>query len=284
MLLKTIQFQLKCIKNNISTFLITSLIAFIVLYVGYIHDTIIQAISYLATLVLCIYIIDLFTLNKSHKFEIIVRNPRKETFYFIATVFLGLIFLYFRFSKTADWEHINGLARLVIIPLIIFVFPIGLAIIMLLLKYKPKDLGLRTNGVIQAIPIILIFALVNRLICPESLTFDKLMEESGGSIWMLFSGFIMAGLSEEFFRVIGQTRIGAFLKNNGLGWILTSTIWALLHGPKWYGESNDLTEVLLSCCRIIPLGLMWGYLTHRTKNFLPATIVHGMNIWGLQNF
>jgi membrane protease YdiL (CAAX protease family) len=43
-------------------------------------------------------------------------------------------------------------------------------------------------------------------------------------------------------------------------------------------------ETALSSIRIIPIGLVWGYLTHRTKSFVPATLVHGANFWGLQNF
>ena len=41
---------------------------------------------------------------------------------------------------------------------------------MVLLKYKPNDLGFRLNGLILIIPIILISALVNRIVSPQSLT------------------------------------------------------------------------------------------------------------------
>ena len=40
----------------------------------------------------------------------------------------------------------------------------------------------------------------------------------------------------------------------------------------------------MGAVRIVPLGLMWGYITYRTKSLLPATLVHGLNVWGLQNF
>jgi membrane protease YdiL (CAAX protease family) len=35
---------------------------------------------------------------------------------------------------------------------------------------------------------------------------------------------------------------------------------------------------------MMPIGFLWGYLTHRTKSLLPAVLVHGLNFWGLQNF
>jgi len=110
------------------------------------------------------------------------------------------------------------------------------------------------------------------------------VEEGGGIFGALFSGFILAGLSEEFFRAVGQTRLGVYINNKGLGWFIITVIWALMHAPKWYSEDRHLTEAILGSIRIIPIGLMWGYITHRTKSFLPAVIVHGTNFWGLQNF
>ena len=83
---------------------------------------------------------------------------------------------------------------------------------------------------------------------------------------------------------MGQRRIGALLKNVGLGWLLITIIWALMHVPKWYSENHSLTETILSSIRIIPIGLMWGYINHRTKSILPAMLIHGTNFWGSQNF
>ena len=34
---------------------------------------------------------------------------------------------------------------------------------------------------------------------------------------------------------------------------------------------------------IVPLGLLWGYLTHRTGSLVPAVLLHLTNFWGLQN-
>ena len=101
---------------------------------------------------------------------------------------------------------------------------------------------------------------------------------------MFYSGFILAGLSEEFFRTIGQTRLGALMQNKGIAWFIITVLWASIHIPKWYGNQHDLTDVIVGSIRIIPIGLMWVYMTHRTKSFLPAVLVHGSNFWGLQNF
>jgi membrane protease YdiL (CAAX protease family) len=227
-------------------------------------------------------LIDLYALKRPASSDLPVRQPKRETKYFLISTVLGFVFLFIRFCL--DWQHINNIIRLASMPLIIFVFPIALAAMMLILKYKPKDLGIRLHGLVIALPIIAISALTNYLVSPGSLTWDAVVAEGGGIVGALFYGLISAGLAEEFFRLIGQTRLGALMGNNGMGWFITTVIWALMHAPKWYGEGGDLTEALLGSIRIIPLGLMWGYLTYRTKSILPSTLVHGMNVWGLQNF
>ena len=142
----------------------------------------------------------------------------------------------------------------------------ALAILLLYLKYKPSDLGIRLNGLILVIPIALISALVNRFVCPQSLTYDALIAETGGIVSALAMGIITAGLSEEFFKMVGQTRLGAYIQNFGLAWFITVVIWAFMHAPKWYSEDLDMTEAVLGSVRIIPIGLMWSYMTHRTKS------------------
>lgn len=279
-----IQFQLEKIKTNLLTFLLVVATVLIVIYIGYRHDTLKQSLAYIIVMWLCSFCIDFYAIKKTPMIGFVVRNPKRETFYFLLCFLLGLVFLYFRFAPSVDWQHLTGIKRLVILPLVIFVFPIGLAIILFVLKYKPADLGLRFQGILVVIPIVLISGIANRIVSPESLTWNALIAESGGIVGVLFSGFIMAGLSEEFLRVIGQTRLGAYFNNFGIGWFVTTLLWALMHVPKWYSEDLNLTEAILSSIRIIPIGLMWGYLTHRTKSFVPAVLVHGLNFWGLQNF
>lgn len=49
-------------------------------------------------------------------------------------------------------------------------------------------------------------------------------------------------------------------------------------------ERIELYEALKCGVSILPLGLMWGYITYRTKSLIRTTLVHGFNVWGLQNF
>jgi membrane protease YdiL (CAAX protease family) len=90
-------------------------------------------------------------------------------------------------------------------------------------------------------------------------------------------------LPEEFFRFAWQTRIGAWMKNPAAGWLIASMAWAVLHGPVDYSQSHSTVEAMLSVIDIVPLGLLWGYLSHRTGSFLPSVLLHGLNFWGLQN-
>jgi Type II CAAX prenyl endopeptidase Rce1-like len=58
----------------------------------------------------------------------------------------------------------------------------------------------------------------------------------------------------------------------------------LLRRPVDYSQSHSTVEAMLGVINIVPLGLLWGYLTHRTGSFLPSMLLHGLNFWGLQNF
>lgn len=276
--------ELTRIRANLLTFILLVITAVCVLYIGFDHNALKQALTYLSTMLISALIIDYFALKAIPAPDFPVRRPGLETAVFIGATLFGLMFFYFRFLSPVPWDQQNPWVKLAVLPSLAFVFPIGHAVIFLCLKYKPKDLGIRFHGFLPVIPIVALCALINQMVSPESLTWDALLAEEGNIVGMVFSGLIAAGLSEEFFRVLGQSRMGVYFKNAGMGWFLTTVIWALLHAPKWYYESHDLRDAAMSSIRIIPIGLMWGYLTHRSRSILPATVVHGLNFWGLQNF
>jgi hypothetical protein len=226
MISSAVRFQIARVKNNLFTFLCIVLTALVVLYAGYRHDTLKQAVAYLFVMWLCSFFVDVYAIKKPAQNDFIVRNPKRETTYFFLCLCGGVLFFLFRFSGIMDWEHAKPLLKLAVVPLIVFVFPIALAVIMLLLKYKPRDLGLRLQGLILIIPIIAISAITNRLVSPQSLTWNAVLAEEGSVAATLFSGLIVAGLSEEFFRTIGQTRLGALLHNKGMGFVSCSEmVW-----------------------------------------------------------
>jgi membrane protease YdiL (CAAX protease family) len=291
MFVKTLQLQLSKIKDNKMVLLLLIILSAVLIWLGNKQEpgrgqnNVTQAVAYLFAMWFCSYCIDLITTMKRVKGEFTVRKPLLESVIATLCSLLGTFFLVLRFSGKVQWEKVPNITRLSIAAgIFLFVFPIALAIIMLLMKYRPRDLGIRLQGFVPGIAVLAITAVTSYFAAPGRFTLQIVLKEGGGIAGALFIGFVTAALSEEFFRMVLQTRFVALFRNTGAGWMVASLIWALMHGPKWYGESKNISDTLLSCLRIVPLGLMWGYLTHRTRSILPSILCHGMNIWGLQNF
>ena len=163
-------------------------------------------------------------------------------------------------------------------------FPVFVVLILLRLKCKPRDLGFSLGpSSLMAVPIMLLMAGTALLVAPQDLTLGPILAVEGWT-GLLVIGLFSAGLPEECARMLLQTRLGGWLKGPAMGLFIATVLWAFMHAPKWIGEGGDLYEGIMGSVRIIPLGLLWGYMTHRTKSILPAVFVHGSNVWGLQNF
>lgn len=78
---------------------------------------------------------------------------------------------------------------------------------------------------------------------------------------------LLAAVPEEFLRFALQTRIGALVRNLAAGWFLATFAWAALHGPTDWHDSKDLHTTILGVVNIMPLGLLWGYITYRRAAF-----------------
>ncbi len=106
-----------------------------------------------------------------------------------------------------------------------------------------------------------------------------------GIAGLLFTGLVSAALPEEFLRMLLQTRLGKAFKNVGMGFVVTSFIWCTMHLPvESQGEKTFDWELHATrLFTLMPIGYLWGYITHRTRSLLPSVLVHGFNLWGLQN-
>jgi len=144
-----------------------------------------QALTYLFVLGLCTFIIDGYALKQHDDCNFELRHPRRESLYFILCFCLGFIFLLIRHADIVDWQHLRGFVKLAIMPLIVFLFPNGLAITLLLLRYKPKDLGFRIKGLILVLPMLAMFMTAIYFIAPERLTLRTVITESGGILGAL---------------------------------------------------------------------------------------------------
>lgn len=247
------------------------------------HDELPKALAYLGAMLLCAFIIDLFAQWFPTQWEFPVRRPEREAAFVVgievlAMVLMILLFVVFRLNTLpVAWKIAS-------IPAMAIIFPIALPLILLWWKYKPAELGIRFNVMSWVfLPVLLITAGAAYVVAPDEFTLSKILA-SEGVVGALITGLITAGLSEEFVRMVLHTRVGAYLRNPAVGWFLATLVWAFLHSPNWYVQGGDLYEALMGAVRIVPLGLMWGYITYRTKSLLPATLVHGFNVWGLQNF
>jgi len=213
-----------------------------------------------------------------------IKKPVKnELFTILICTALGCLFLFIRFR--CGWEHMNQWLRLAFIPLILFTMPVVLAVIYLFrYQYKPKELGANIHYWYLALPIHLIVGGTTLLIAPELSHWKEAFAQMSIP-GLLFTGLISAALPEEFIRMLLQTRLGKACNNVGLGFVTATFIWAAMH---FFTESkNEITidwgSHAIRTITLLPVGFMWGYITHRTKSLLPAVLVHGFNLWGLQN-
>lgn len=252
-----------------------------VLWVGSGEGRLGKSFAYLGVVAAGLLITDLFTQWRANAPVMPVRKPAREAAFIVGFCILGYLIMFGRFAWL-DWAKLPGLLKLAYLPLFGFVFPVFSAVLLLIWKYRPRDLGFGWCGSAWVfVPVLALFAGTACSVAPQDLTW-KLMLAEEGIVGMLFTGFISAALSEEFFRLTLQTRLGA-LWNNGIAWFIAAVLWAFLHMPKVVGDGTPIGMSALGCLYIVPIGLLWGYMTHRTRSIWPAIICHGLNLWGLQN-
>ncbi len=102
-------------------------------------------------------------------------------------------------------------------------------------------------------------------------------------IWMTLE----AGLTEEFlFRVLLQTRLAAWFRSETAAIVLMALIFGLVHAPGYVlrdahlmegmsGAPELLAALAYSIVVVSPIGLMFGVLWARTRNFWLLVLLHG---------
>jgi len=258
-------------------------VAAVILVNAAVRQDIGRAVLYLTVIALGVVAIDLVLARWPAATRVVpVRGAGAELIVLAASFLGGLAWLYGRFVR--DYRPGPGPLRLVWLFILIgCVFNVLPALVLLARRYGLGDLGLRWTGM-QAAPLVMaIFAIAATVWSPGTMTWRALLEESGGSIASFVGTALLAAVPEEFFRVVWQTRLGAWLDRPAVGWFVASILWALLHAPKEWDESHSLSITLMGVVNIVPLGLLWGYLSHRSRSMLPSVVLHATNLWGLQN-
>ncbi|MCI1267835.1 MAG: CPBP family intramembrane metalloprotease [Saprospiraceae bacterium] len=278
---------MKELKDNIKILTIMTGINLLVLWNFISSGKTKHGIGYFVFFYIAIFIIHYFTKKLAPKIEIEVKEPKKELS--IATLFsiLGLVFLALNFLQKSDIiQNIAVLKIPILLGMFLFSFPLGVFIYLLFRKYKILQLGLKLKPVTYLFLGVIIWGLTGifaYLFNKSGIIWKEGLEELGGISGIIIKGIIGAALVEEFSRFVIQSRFEKLFKTSGINILFATTIWAFMHFPVTYFKGVDSLNTTIYCIQIIPIGFIWGYLTHRTKSILPATLVHGLNLWGFQN-
>ena len=257
------------------------------LHIGYLDGRFAQAAGYLLAVVLGVFVTDM----------VVARRPRptvgfpikrpiaQEVAVILGCTLLGLAYLAIHFSAVG--QTMPRSERLAFFPILaLFTFPVALALIYLLhYRYKPSELGIKLRYLYLPLLVLLIFGAITFWVAPEKSHWRSFFLQFGVRGW-LFSALLGAALSEEFTRMLLQTRLANAFRNISLGFVAATFIWACLHIPINHSQIQNATwmRAFLGAIGFMPEGFLWGYMTHRTKSILPAVLVHAFNLWGLVNF
>ena len=133
----TIRQHVSLVRNNPVAISLAFCTFFVVLYNGYISHTVLHGIGYLFAVWFGAFITDI-VVNARPKAAIgfpIKRPVWREVALIFISLLLGTAFLCIRFF--GGWETMQGIVKLAVLPLILFTFPVVLAIIYLFVyKYK----------------------------------------------------------------------------------------------------------------------------------------------------
>jgi membrane protease YdiL (CAAX protease family) len=279
--------EMKVLKDNIQIMVIITAINFIVLWNYISNGKTLHGIGYFIFFYVSILAIHFFTKRMPPKKEIEVKQPKNELLLILLFSLLGVIFITINFYLKSSGNQIGFLVRLpVLLGIFFFTFPLGIAIYLLIKKYKITQMGLSFKPLSYLLLGLFIWGITGLF----AFTFNKSgiiwvagYKELGGVSGIILQGIIGAGLVEEFSRFIMQSRFYRVFKLNGFNILFATTIWSFMHLPKNYFEGEQATDSVIYCVQIIPIGFIWGYLTHKTKSIVPATLAHGLNLWGFQN-
>jgi len=275
------------IKEHRNILLAMTIINLLVLWNFISEDKIKHGIGYFVFFYVALFVIHFFTNKFPPKIDIEVKQPKRELAIITLFSVLGAIFITLNFYLKANTEQIGFLVRLpILLGIFFFTFPLGIVIYLFFKKYKLLQLGLKTKPLSHLLLGLIVWGLTGLfayIFNKSGILWAEAYAELGGVSGMILQGVIGAGLVEEFSRFVMQSRFERVFKRFGFNILFATTIWAFMHFPVTYFRGTNISETLIYCIQIIPIGFIWGYLTHRSRSIVPATIVHGLNLWGFQN-
>ncbi len=212
-----------------------------------------HALGYLFSIWLGAFVTDLVTAEPSATavgFPI-HRSAGKEAAVIVGFTALGFCGLLIRFH--GFWTGPAGLPPMeravFLVLMIFFVFPIGLALLYLFgYRYKLRELGVTMQRWYLGPVVLVMIGTIAFAVAPGGVLWRKLLN-SWGLWWLLWIGLVDSALSEEFTRMLLQTRLAAAFRNTGTGFVTATFLWACLHMPEFHtaGSPHEPT------CRTLPL-------------------------------
>ena len=274
------------LKRNLTPAITITLINFYVLGRVIAKDDWVHGLGYFLFFHAAVFLIYRFTLPPLPENPNPVKQPKQELLVTLTLMVVGLAAIFANFYMRSTGETYIPLIRLpVIFLMMLCTFPVALALYLLFKRYKLPQLGLR----VKPWKILLLGFLIWALTGIFSGIFNyegwlwKMAYEEMGLTGLIVQGLIGAAVVEEFSRFVLQTRLNQFIRNPFTCIIIASIVWTAYHIPITYFKTESAFSTFNYCMQIIPLGFIWGYLTYKTKSFLPAVIAHGLNLWGFQN-
>jgi membrane protease YdiL (CAAX protease family) len=243
-----------------------------------------QHLAYLGAIALSAFVMDLLY-ARHHAAALPVRRPGLELAIAAGCLMLSFGWLYIHFS-TPQSNHPNFAAIIFRLAGLLLVLNVPIILIDLFgLRYRFADIGFRfaVRG-LWAVPLILCFFFGFATFSGAGFTFAGLIQEQGSLVKAVLVGIFVAAMPEEFFRMTWQTRLGAVTGNPAAAWLLTAFLWSFMHAPIFHHEQPTWTPALINCLNLVPLGLLWGYVLHRSRSLIPSMLLHMFNLSGLQNF
>lgn len=278
---------MKALKENIPILVMMTAINLVVLWNYISNDKTLHGIGYFIFFYVSMLTIYFYSKKIPPKNEIEVKQPKNELLLILLFSLLGIISITMNFYLKSSGEQIGFLIRLpVLIGMLLFTFPIGIAIYLFLKKYKVVQLGLSFKPISYLSLGLFVWGITGLfafLFNKSGIIWVEGYKELGGVSGIILQGVIGAGLVEEFSRFTMQSRFNRVFKLSGFHILFATIIWSFMHFPKNYFEGGKTTDIVFYCIQIIPIGFIWGYLTHKTKSIVPATLAHGLNLWGFQN-
>ena len=233
-------------------------------------------VMHLAGIVLGVFVIDVISMRQSTPpTPLPVHHPGIELLVALGSAILAAVQLHYAYAP----PHVALPWRLLFVVGFFFSFPIAIALFLWMRGYRANAMGIRWQG-FACVPVVMVLCAVLIAFCVPLVSIWKEVYSEFGSVWKLaYYGVLVAALPEEFYRMVWQTRFGAYFHNQAAGWLFASVLWALLHTPVLYSQAHSLISTITPIVEIIPIGLLWGYLTFRTQSILPSTLLHATKVF-----